>query len=148
MRSKRDTVSLCSGCIRIWLRRTAGKIPAMLEASDGTVINAGETLYPAALRQHRLYIKNHAGKELGYLSFPDDRFYYIVIPLFEQKRARVKIQAAETLPGKKHAAGKRNSSAGYRSLHLWIKLCSGDSCTMPENVNLQIEKLLETYKQG
>ena len=129
----------------------------MLEASDGTVINAGETLYPAALRQHRLYIKNHAGKELGYLSFPDDRFYYIVIPLFEQKRARVKIQAAETPPGKKHADGRReppvpaatrNSSAGYRSLHLWIKLCSGDSCTMPENVNLQIEKLLETYKQG
>lgn len=120
----------------------------MLEASDGTVINAGEALYPAALRQHRLYIKNHAGKELGYLSFPDDRFYYIVIPLFEQKRARVKIQAAETPPGKKHADGRRNSSAGYRSLHLWIKLCSGDSCTMPENVNLQIEKLLETYKQG
>lgn len=122
-------------------------LPAMLEASDGTVINAGETLYPAALRQHRLYIKNHAGKELGYLSFPDDRFYYIVIPLFEQKRARVKIQAAETPPGKKQASGKRNSSAGYRSLHLWIKLCFGDSCTMPENVNLQIEKLLKTYKQ-
>ena len=60
----------------------------------------------------------------------------------------VKIQAAETPPGKKHADGRRNSSAGYRSLHLWIKLCSGDSCTMPENVNLQIEKLLETYKQG
>ena len=120
----------------------------MLEASDGTDINAGEALYPAALRQHRLYIKNHAGKELGYLSFPDDRFYYIVIPLFEQKRARVKIQAAETPPGKKHADGRRNSSAGYQSLHLWIKLCSGDSCTMPENVNLQIEKLLETYKQG
>lgn len=120
----------------------------MLEASDGTDINAGEALYPAALRQHRLYIKNHAGKELGYFSFPDDRFYYIVIPLFEQKRTRVKIPAAETPPGKKHAAGERNSSSGYRSLHLWIKLCSGDSCTMPENVNLQIEKLLETYKQG
>lgn len=123
-------------------------LPAMLEASDGTAISAGEALYPAALRHHRLYIKSHVGKELGYLSFPDDRFYYIVIPLFEQKKVRVKIQAAETPQGKKQIAGKRNSSAGYRSLHLWIKLCSGDSCTMPENVNLQIEKLLETYQRA
>lgn len=118
-------------------------LAAMLELKNKAAwVKAGEMLYPAGVTGHRLFLKNQAGEKLGYLSFPDDRLYYIVIPLFEQKRAQVKIQAAE---GQKEK-GKR-AGAGYRNLHLWIRLISADGGGLPENLNLQIERLLEVYRE-
>lgn len=118
-------------------------INAMLESLGGTAsVKAGEPLYPSGVRRHRLYLKNQAGKEAGYLSFLDDRLYYAIIPLFEQKRASVKIQAAE-----KPASRKRRAGAEYQNLHLWIRLSDAEVSRLPENLNLQIEKLLEEYKQ-
>lgn len=118
-------------------------ITAMLESSGGTAsVKAGELLYPFRVRQHRLYLQNQAGKELGYLSFWDDRLYYVIIPLFEQKRVLVKIQVAEKPVAKRRRAGKE-----YQNLHLWIRLLHTDVNRLPENLNLQIEKLLEEYKE-
>lgn len=36
-----------------------------------------------------------SGKEAGYISFKDDRLYYVLIPILEQKRAMVKISIFE-----------------------------------------------------
>jgi len=36
-------------------------------------------------------MKSASGQELGYLSFQDDRMYYVMTPLFEQCRVRVKL---------------------------------------------------------
>lgn len=118
-------------------------IAAMLEPSNKAVsLETGEMLYPSRIRQHKLYLKNQTGQELGYLSFSDDRLYYIVVPLFEQKRVQVRIQTAERYPGKtKRKADK------YQKLHLWLKLCSENTVHMLENLNLQIEQLLMKYKQ-
>lgn len=116
-------------------------IPSMLETSGKTApLKSGEPLYPGKIRQHRLYVKNQAGQELGYLSFLDDRLYYIVVPLFEQKAVRLKMKAAEKQPEKK-------SRASYQNLHLWIKLSTKNYSQLPENLNLQIEGLLEKYKR-
>ena len=46
-------------------------------------LKPGDLLYPAGIRKHRLYLKNRGGHELGYLSFHDDRMYYIVVPLLD-----------------------------------------------------------------
>ena len=35
-----------------------------------------------------------SGKEAGYISFKDDRLYYVLIPILEQKRAMVKIEVS------------------------------------------------------
>lgn len=119
-------------------------IPSMLEMTESKVsLKAGDILFPSELRQHKLYLKNQAGWEIGYLSFPDDRLYYIVIPLFEQKRVQIKVQAAE-----KQEKGRRNKNAGYHNLHLWIRLSDADRKCMPENLNLQIDELLEMYKKA
>lgn len=116
-------------------------LSSMLELSNRAVsVKAGEALYPSCIRNHKLYLKNQAGKELGYLSFSDDRLYYLVIPLFEQKRAQVKIEAAEM------KMEKRRKNARYQKLDLWVKLLGTDISRMPENLNLQIEKLLEEYR--
>lgn len=118
-------------------------LSSMLELSNRAVsVKAGEAVYPSRLRNHKLYLKNQDGQELGYLSFSDDRMYYLMIPLFEQKRVQVKIRAAEM------KAEKRQKAAGrYQKLHLWVKLLASDS-RMPESLNLQIEKLLADYSNG
>ena len=116
----------------------------MLETTHKSIkLRENEPLFPSRLKDHRLYLKNGAGQELGYLSFPDDRFYYIVIPLFEQRKVLVKIRAAK---GKD--AGRKKSSARYHSLHLWVRFSSGDGKQMPENLNLQIQLLLEKYRNS
>lgn len=111
-------------------------VPSMLESTGPSVsLRAGETLYPAKLCQHRLYLKDQAGQGLGYLSFADDRLYYIVIPLFEQKRVQVQIKAAEKQPSKK-------SAARYQNLHLWLKLYDEEKMHMSKELDLQIRQLL------
>lgn len=115
-------------------------ISATLEMPNQTVPpKAYETLYPSKISQHKLYLKNKAGQESGYLSFTDDRLYYIVIPLFEQKRVRIKIQTAKKQPRKK-------SATNYQNLDLWLKLCDKDQSKLPECLNLQIEQLLRQYQ--
>ena len=117
-------------------------ISSMLESSNNAdTLKSGEALYPYRIRQHRLYLKNQAGQEVGYLSFSDDRLYYIVIPLFEQKAVQIKIQAAEKQP-----ETKRKTTVKYQNLHVWIKLRDKNISQLPENLNLQIEQLLEKYR--
>lgn len=70
------------------------------------------------------------GRVIGYLSFKDDRMYYIVIPLFEQKRAMVKIQVED------------NSSSNYNSVKLSIKMADNPESGFVENINMQINKLI------
>ena len=116
-------------------------ISAMIElAKMGVELKTGEALYPLALRKHKLYLKNQVGQELGYLSFQDDRLYYIVVPLLEQKRVQVKIQVAEEKEFK-----RRKANSGYQKLDLWIKLPGGSTGGMPENLNLKIEQLLNRW---
>lgn len=125
-------------------------IPAMLElapASGASLPASGETLYPSRLCRHRLYLKNAAGQELGYLSFPDDRLYYVVIPLFEQRRAQVRIQAADRQEAGNQTRKSRNAGA-YLHLHLWLRLPAQSEGSLPENLNLQIEQLLDDYQRA
>lgn len=116
-------------------------IPSMLELSaSAPVIRTGMTLYPAALKQHRLFLQTKSGQTAGYLSFKDDRLYYIIIPLLEQKRAQVKIKISE----KQDPRGRRHASR-YKNLDFWIKVPHSSDSTFPESLNLQIDALLKNY---
>lgn len=115
-------------------------IPSMLELSSVTTIHTGMTLYPAYLEKHRLFLKNKAGQEAGYVSFRDDRLYYIIIPLLEQKRAQIKVEVSQ----KQDKADTRRKNA-YKNLDLWIKIPKKHAGTFPENINLQIKTLLKQY---
>lgn len=118
-------------------------IPSMLETSDKTAaIKPGDALYPSRLLKHRLYLKDRAGTELGYLSFMDDRLYYVIIPLFEQRRVLVRIQADDFLSGSE----RNRRFSGYQRLRLWIRFRDDPIFGTPENLNLQIQHLLEQYR--
>lgn len=129
-------------------------LPAMLETAPGLFPPEDDTpLYPARLNRHRLYLKDVSGRELGYLSFPDDRLYYVIIPLFEQRRVQVRIRAAgpqktASQPGKPQGNRKKKDTGRYRHLHLWIRFSSEAGSSLPENLNLQIERLLAEYRQA
>ena len=139
-------------------------VAAMLEISHPVSLKDGESLYPSRIQNHRLYLKNNAGTELGYLSFHDDRLYYIIVPLFEQRRVQVKIQTCQkqnasrdfqksvynfskSASGTKRSSyGAKNISSGYEDLHLWIRFLP-DAKMMPENITLQIQALLDEYRK-
>lgn len=118
-------------------------LSAMLELTDGAApVKTGEEICPSGIRNHKLYLRNKDRQGLGYLSFSDDRLYYIVIPLFEQKRVQVKIRAAE--PGMEK---RRKTAPRYQNVRLWLRLPKGNGNRMPESLNLQIKELLEKYRQ-
>lgn len=107
------------------------------------MLRSGMTLYPSCIRDHRLFLTTKSGKNAGYVSFRDDRLYYIIIPLFEQKRAQVKIEISATQDR------KRNLPAGtYKNLDFLIKIPHDNAGTFPENINLQIEGLLAEYAKN
>lgn len=119
-------------------------IPSMLELTEkGRETEKGEILSPSCLKKHRLYLKNQTGQELGYLSFLDDRLYYVIIPLFEQRRVRIKLQAA----GEPEKKGRRKAG-GYQKLHLWLKVSEENTGSLPDSLNLQIEGVLQKYENG
>ena len=136
-----------SETLKLLIKPSVGKdadiyrIPAMLELSlSAPKLTAESTLYPASITRHRLFLKSAAGQNVGYLSFHDDRLYYIVIPLLEQRRAQVKICVSEKQESKK----VRNSSR-YRHLDFWLKVPHAATGTFPENISLQIKNLLDDY---
>ncbi|HIX99904.1 DnaJ domain-containing protein [Faecalicatena fissicatena] len=132
--------------------------PAMLETKGQErsglpgSLPAEAPLFPAGVRDHRLFLKDSAGQEAGYLSFSDDRLYYVLVPLFEQRRVLVRLRAAgegesASLAAGKGAAARKKRGAGYRRLHLWLKFKKEeDSSRLPESLSLQISQLLEHYR--
>ena len=63
----------CGGQGNLFYARHAGaKRPNGCKKRGGSV--------SIRIQKHRLYLKNREGRELGYLSFADDRLYYVVIP--------------------------------------------------------------------
>ena len=86
-------------------------------------------------------MKDVSGEELGYLSFKDDRLYYIVVPLFEQRRVQVRIRVSE----EPASQGKGKNTSFYQSLDLYIRFDPLQHQFLPENLNLQIEKILREY---
>lgn len=97
-------------------------------------------LYIRPTSNHRLFLTTKSGKNAGYVSFRDDRLYYIIIPLFEQKRAQVKIEISAAQDRKRSRPAWK-----YKNLDFLIKIPHNNAGTFPENINLQIEGLLAEY---
>ena len=116
----------------------AYRIDAMVELDgNAPTPKVGDNLYPAGVSNHRLYLRNKGGQIVGYLSFKDDRLYYVIIPLFEQKKAQVKMVVADN-------ALKSRTRKKYVDLNLWIRLNETKTAAV-ENTNLKIDELLGRY---
>ena len=117
-------------------------VGAMLEMlPESGFIKAGMKLFPAGIKKHRLYLMTRSGKEAGYISFKDDRLYYVLIPILEQKRAMVKIEVSSK-QDRHNTMGEKK----YKNIDLWVKI--GNDATFPENINMRIEDLLNSYHES
>lgn len=113
------------------------KLKGMLERTSYSIkINPGEMLFPAGVKNHKLYVRNKDGV-IGYVSFKDDRLYYGIIPLFERKAVQVKMNLCEA------NATKRRGS-GYYDIEMLIKLLKEDKTNMIDSVNLKIDNILNS----
>ena len=121
---------------------SAYKIDAMVELEMNTPVpKPGTALYPAGISKHRLYLRNKSGEIVGYLSFKDDRLYYVIIPLFEQKKAQVKMVVSDTPKSTRY--GKK-----YADMDLWVKIIEDQNSAI-DNTNRKIDELLAKYaKEG
>ena len=121
---------------------SAYKIDAMVELDiNSPVPKPGTALYPAGVSKHRLYLRNKGGEIVGYLSFKDDRLYYVIIPLFEQKKAQVKIVVADNPRSTRYRKK-------YADIDLWVKIIENQNSAI-DNTNRKIDELLEKYaKEG
>ena len=75
------------------------RLSAMVETWDSHLrLKLGQPLFPSRMSCHRLYLKDGENREAGYLSFSDDRLYYGVIPLMEQRRVQVRAEVSRKQP--------------------------------------------------
>ena len=118
-------------------------IPAMLENGNAS---PGEMLYPEKMQQHRLFLKNQQGEPVGYLSFPDDRMYYLVVPLFEQRRGQEKIKGRSSEEANKGRTTRSRYGRSSVRLNLWLKFKAAAG-GVPEDSNSQIRALLDGYRK-
>lgn len=114
-------------------------VPAMLEV-EGAVGYKDGIIYPAGVRNHRLYVCDKDGKSLGYLSFKDDRYAFIVTPLFEQKSVQIKMR----LEGTKDL--RKKSTKNYKNVDLWIKVPNRQNMTYVDSIGLKVAELLNRYE--
>ena len=112
-------------------------VDAMLEIGDRKRISleAGQILYPARMSGHKLYVRDQKKRELGYLSFKDDRLYYGIIPLFERRVVLVKLLLDD--PTVHRQNGRR-----YLDIRLYLKKTPEDKVRMIDSINLKIDQLL------
>lgn len=104
----------------------------MLELSPGASRpKAGSLLYPAGVRDHRLYVRDKSGAELGYLSFKDDRLLFGIVPLFERKAVQVKA-----------TVNKSDGKSGSIDVSLYIKKSEENESLALDDVNHRIRERL------
>ena len=113
--------------------------PSMLELNNNiqNKLEKGMILYPRKISNHKLYIQDKNKNELGYLSFKDDRLYYCLIPLFEQKTVQVKMCVSKE---------QDKNLKKYKNVDLWIRLTQLDTNALFESINAQIEKIIIAEK--
>lgn len=113
-------------------------IPSMLEtAGKRNRLQEGDILYPSAVRDHRLYVKNASGNELGYISFADDMLYQTVVPLFEQRSVQVKIRVSGSTFGNNSVR-----KVVVKNLDLWVRAVPRDNNELTLSINSKIDDLL------
>ena len=91
----------------------------------------GESLRPLKVRDHRMFVGAQDRKEIGYLTFKDDRLLFGLIPLFERRAVKIRLKC-------------KGSKAHSKSLDadLWIKPKMEDTIKAIESINLNIRQRL------
>lgn len=111
-------------------------IPAMVEYTGSVTCKTNEIIYPKSIKDHRLILQNKERKEIGYLSFKDDRLYYCLIPFFDARRVMIKMKI--TSENVRKARMKK-----YSELELDVIFTDEEPGTMIDSINIKIDNLIQ-----
>ncbi len=100
-------------------------------------LNQGDLLYPAMVKNSRLYVNDGHGNPLGYLSFDDDVLYYLIVPILQAKACQVKITVRSSV-------GKKQRGISRVGITLRLRLKSGIEEIPSPDLNANIQRLLST----
>lgn len=117
---------------------------SLSKSSWASILEEGMRLYPASLKDNRLYVKTKNSRIPGYLSFEDDRLYVLLIPLMREKKVKIKmeIQSAEY-------AGRAQFPDVCVDLFIYIKDSVSDAkddSVYMKKLNDRLERKLREYE--
>lgn len=74
-------------------------------AAAGRLV-AGDRLYPAGIKDNRIWVRDGSGHDLGYISFEDDCLYYMVMPALTARSATARLEVRDRTGGLSGRTGK------------------------------------------
>lgn len=105
-------------------------------------LKTGESIYPAALKNNRIYVRNSRGTILGHLSFEDDALYVCIIPLLREKRAQVKMNVRKAVISRRSRPAKVKAE-----VVLWLRISKENRREALQKETEEIKRLLQAYKK-
>lgn len=119
-------------------------VPSMLQLESPEFCRfmqkPGSYMSLSRVKMHKIYVRDYKDRELGYITFADDRMYYLIIPLLENNRVSVRFEVAS-----KKLSELQVLMSDYYNLNMWIRVEKAEMTDIWEKINLNIDKLLEAY---
>lgn len=108
-----------------------------------TALQTGEAIYPLAFRENKIIVCKQKQYPLGHLSFEDDRLYFSLIPLLQEKLAQVQMRVRKVQVFRKSHPYKVKVDIDlyFRTEKNWKEYKGRDR-------NLEIAEILRKYEDS
>ena len=107
-----------------------------------TLLQKGDTVYPASFRENKIAVMDGDKRSLGYLSLEDDQLYFCIVPLLKKRLARIRMTVRDTEVSRK--------THPYRvkvELDFFFRLEEGAGQYADSEYNLRIADILNRYER-
>ena len=108
-----------------------------------TALQSGDAVYPLAFRENKIIVCRQKQYPLGHLSFEDDRLYFSLIPLLQEKLAQVQMKVKKVQVFRKSHPYKVKVDIDlyFRTEKHWKEYKGRDR-------NLEIAEILQQYEDS
>lgn len=106
-----------------------------------TALQPGDAVYPLAFRENRILVCREKQYPLGHLFFEDDRLYFCVIPLLQEKLAQVQMKVRKVQVLRKNHPYKVKVD-----IDLYFRTEKEISAYKDRDRNLEIAEILNDYE--
>ena len=105
-----------------------------------TALQPGDVIYPLTFQENRILVCREKQHPLGHLSFEDDRLYFCVIPLLQEKLAQVQMKVRKV-----QVLRKTHPYKAKVDIDLYFRTENGIAEYKMRDRNLEIAEILNDY---
>ncbi len=106
-----------------------------------TVLQPGDAIYPLAFQENRILVCREKQYPLGHLFFEDDRLYFCVIPLLQEKLAQVQMKVRKV-----QVLRKTHPYKAKVDIDLYFRTEKEIAAYKGRDRNLEIAQILNDYE--